>query len=78
MKVQYKAGPCKHKQCCPRGDTHGSGAVELKSNHRLERGGDPVEMPDDIGAKLIADHPGMFSEVKAEKPAAPQLEKAKK
>lgn len=71
MKVIYKAGPCKHKQCCPRGDTH-QRVVGLAGGARFERGGDAVELSDDVGKKLIADHPGMFSEVvkaPAKKPA---------
>jgi hypothetical protein len=61
MKIQYKAGPCKHKQCCPQGDTHQK-IVEVNKGPRFERGGDPQECSDELGKKLIADHPGMFEE----------------
>ncbi len=72
MKVIYKAGPCSRKQCCPKGDTH-LGRVELRDGSRFKRGGDAVEMDAKAGAKLIADHPGMFAEAgkaPAKKPAA--------
>ena len=62
MKVIYKAGPCKHKQCCPKGDTH-QPVVELRDGARFVRGGDPVELSDVFGKKLIDDHPGMFEAV---------------
>ena len=72
MKVIYKAGPCSRKQCRPKGDTHLK-RVELRNGLRFSRGGDAVEMDKGEGAKLIADHPGMFAEAgkaPAKKPAA--------
>ncbi len=61
MKVIYKKGPCSHKQCCPKGDTH-QRIVELGGGARFERGGAPVTMDRAAGEKLISDHPGMFAE----------------
>lgn len=61
MKVIYKKGPCSHKQCCPKGDTH-LGVVELVGGARFVRGGESVELTDKDGEKLISDHPGMFAE----------------
>ena len=77
MKVQYKQGPCKNKVCCPKGDTH-TAELQMRTGHSFKRGGDPVEMSDEMGKKLIDDHPGMFAEAKPEKPAAPVAEKPKK
>lgn len=70
MKIRYKAGPCS-KRCCPEGDTHLQ-VVELRGGARFVRGGDAVEVSDELGKKLIADHPGMFvgpSTPTAKKPA---------
>lgn len=76
MKVIYKAGPCKHKRCCPKGDTH-QRVVEVRNGPRFVRGGDSVEMSDDAGKKLIADHPVFEEEGKApsKKPASVPIRK---
>ncbi len=61
MKIKYIGGPY---------------GVELATGHKFEKGCDPVEVGDELGKKLLQDHPKLFSNVTPAPTAAPARKEA--
>ena len=61
MKIKYIGGPY---------------GVELATGHKFEKGGDPVELGDELGKKLLEDHPKLFSKVTPAATVAPARKEA--